>query len=39
MDRDLALQIIDLLDDIKDALEDIVTNTTPADAGGGNAET
>ena len=41
MDRDLALQLIDILDDIKDALGDIkdalgdiVTNTTPADSGG-----
>ena len=31
MDRDLALQLIDLLDDIKTAIETIATNTTPAD--------
>ena len=31
MDRDLALQLIDLLDDIKTAVETIATNTTPAD--------
>lgn len=30
MDRDLALQLIDLLDDIKTAVETIATNTTPA---------
>ena len=30
MDRDLALQLIDLLDDIKTAIETIATNTTPA---------
>ena len=29
MDRDLALQLIDLLDDIKTAIETIATNTTP----------
>lgn len=34
MDRDLALQLIELLDDIKDAIETIATNTTPADGGG-----
>ena len=34
MDRDLALQLIDLLDDIKTAVETIATNTTPADDGG-----
>ena len=34
MDRDLALQLIDLLDDIKTAIETIATNTTPADSGG-----
>ena len=34
MDRDLALQLIDLLDDIKTAIETIATNTTPADDGG-----
>lgn len=33
MDRDLALQLIDLLDDIKTAVETIATNTTPADGG------
>lgn len=38
MDRDLALRLIDILDDIKDALRDIVTNTTPADSGGGDAD-
>ena len=31
MDRDLALSLIDLLDDIKTAIETIATNTTPAD--------
>ena len=31
MDRDLALSLIDLLDDIKTAVETIATNTTPAD--------
>ena len=31
MDRDLALQLIELLDDIKNAIETIATNTTPAD--------
>lgn len=38
MDRDLALQLIDVLEDIKADLDTIVTNTTPAtpeDAGGG----
>lgn len=35
MDRDLALQLIDLLDDIKTAIETIATNTTPADANNG----
>lgn len=35
MDRDLALQLIDLLDDIKTAIETIATNTTPADASDG----
>ena len=30
MDRDLALQLIDLLDDIKTAIETIATNITPA---------
>lgn len=30
MDRDLALSLIDLLDDIKTAIETIATNTTPA---------
>ena len=34
MDRDLALQLIDLLDDIKTAIETIATNTAPADSGG-----
>lgn len=31
MDRDLALQLIDLLGNIKDAIETIATNTTPAE--------
>lgn len=40
MDRDLALALIDVLEDIKADLDAIVTNTTPADdttpdAGGG----
>ena len=30
MDRDIALQMIDVMDDIKTALETIATNTTPA---------
>ena len=30
MDRDLSLQLIEILDDIKDAIETIATNTTPA---------
>ena len=39
MERDLALKLIDILDDIKDAIETIATNTTPADSGGGSEET
>ena len=39
MDRDLALKLIEVLEDIKEDLDDIVTNTTPADAGGGSEET
>lgn len=42
MDRDVALALIDVLEDIKADLDSIVTNTTPAadgdntpDAGGG----
>ena len=40
MDRDLALALLDVLEDIKTDLDAIVTNTTPAsdttpDAGGG----
>ena len=31
MDRDLALALIDVLEDIKADLDAIVTNTTPAD--------
>lgn len=34
MDRDLALQLIEVLEDIKEDLDDIVTNTTPAADGG-----
>ena len=34
MDRDLALALIDVLEDIKADLDEIVTNTTPADDGG-----
>lgn len=34
MDRDLALALIDVLEDIKSDLDAIVTNTTPADGGG-----
>ena len=34
MDRDLALLLIEVLTDIKEDLDDIVTNTTPADDGG-----
>ena len=40
MDRDVALSLVDILDDIKTALENVVTkldtiatNTTPADGG------
>ena len=32
MDRDLAIQLLGTLDDIKDALDTIATNTTPAAA-------
>lgn len=39
MDRDLALALIDVLEDIKADLDAIVTNTTPADAGGADGET
>lgn len=39
MDRDLALALIEVLGDIKKDLDDIVTNTTPADDGGANGET
>ena len=39
MDRDLALLLIEVLTDIKEDLDDIVTNTTPADAGGGGEGT
>lgn len=34
MDRDLALALIDVLEDIKADLDSIVTNTTPAGDGG-----
>ena len=34
MERDLALKLIDILDDIKDAIETIAENTAPADSGG-----
>ena len=30
MDRDLAQKLIDILEDIKEDLDNIVTNTTPA---------
>lgn len=33
MDRDVALKLIEVLEDIKDDLDDIVTNTTPAGDG------
>lgn len=33
MDRDLMQALLDLIDDIKDAVETIATNTTPADSG------
>ena len=33
MDRDLALALIEVLGDIKEDLDAIVTNTTPADSG------
>ena len=32
MDRDLAQALIDVLEDIKEDLDEIVTNTTPADS-------
>ena len=32
MDRDLAIQLIDLLDDINTAVETLATNTTPAES-------
>lgn len=39
MDRDVALALVEVLTAIKEDLDDIVTNTTPADgtpdAGGG----
>ena len=38
MDRDLALALIDVLEDIKADLDSIVTNTTPADDGGGTPD-
>ena len=38
MDRDLALSLIELLDDIKDAIETIATNTTPAAPDPGDAD-
>lgn len=31
MDRDVALKILDALEDIQTAVETIATNTTPAD--------
>ena len=34
MDRDLALTLIEVLTDIKEDLDAIVTNTTPAADGG-----
>lgn len=36
MDRDLALDLIEVLQAIKADLDSIVTNTTPADADAGN---
>ena len=36
MDRDLALALLEVLTDIKEDLDDIVTNTTPAGADAGN---
>ena len=33
MDRDLALALLEVLTDIKEDLDDIVTNTTPAGDG------
>ena len=32
MDRDIALELVEILTAIKADLDDIVTNTTPADA-------
>lgn len=39
MDRDLALALIEVLGAIKEDLDDIVTNTTPADADAGEDDT
>jgi hypothetical protein len=39
MDRDLALALIEVLGDIKEDLDAIVTNTTPSDSGGADGET
>lgn len=39
MDRDLALALIEVLGDIKEDLDAIVTNTTPADDGGADGGT
>lgn len=36
MDRDIAINLIEVLESIRDKLDDIVTNTTPADSGGGS---
>ena len=36
MDRDIALEVLETLESIRDKLDDIVTNTTPADSGGGS---
>ena len=36
MDRDIALEVLETLESIRDQLVEIVTNTTPADSGGGS---
>lgn len=38
MDRDLAIGLLEILTAIKEDLDDIVTNTTPADADADDAE-
>ena len=38
MDRDVALALVEILEAIKADLDVIVTNTTPADDGGGTPD-